>query len=73
MEIGVRVEAEDLLTGEVRHTNSAYLTMVALDENRKPREVPSIVAETADERRRLEEGRMRAKRRKELREKRSKR
>jgi acyl-CoA hydrolase len=73
MEIGVRVEAEDLLTGEVRHTNSAYLTMVALDEKRKPREVPSIVAETADERRRIEEGRMRAKRRKELRERRSKR
>ncbi len=36
MEIGVRVEAENPLTGEVRHTNSAYLTFVALDDERRP-------------------------------------
>jgi acyl-CoA hydrolase len=73
MEVGVRVEAENLLTGEIRHTNSAYLTMVALDENRRPRKVPKIAARTADEKRRFEEGKKRAERRRELRRKRSKR
>jgi acyl-CoA hydrolase len=71
MEVGVRVEAENLMTGEVRHTNSAYLTIVSLDENRKPTPVPRIVAETDDERRRFEEGRVRAQQRKELRQKRN--
>ena len=69
MEIGVRVEAENLMTGDVRHTNTAYLTMVSLGENRKPMEVPKIVARTEDEKRRFEEGRARAQRRKELRKK----
>ncbi len=49
MEVGVRVEAENIITGEVRHTASAYMTFVALDENRKPRAVPPIVPETAEE------------------------
>ncbi len=52
MEVGVRVEAEDLLTGEIRHTGSAYLTFVALDENGRPKEVPSLKLETDTERRR---------------------
>jgi uncharacterized protein (TIGR00369 family) len=69
MEVGVRVEAENLMTGEVRHTNSAYLTLVSLDENRKPKPVPGVVAETEDEKRRFEEGRIRAQQRKELRQK----
>ena len=69
MEVGVRVEAENLMTGEVRHTNSAYLTLVSLDENRKPTPVPGVVAETDDERRRFEEGRVRAQQRMELRQK----
>ncbi|WP_414652927.1 acyl-CoA thioesterase [Humidesulfovibrio sp.] len=43
MEIGVRVEAENLLTGEVRHTNSAYLTFVALDEHGNPRPAPPLI------------------------------
>lgn len=72
MEVGVRVEAENLMTGEVRHTNSAYLTMVSLDEERKPVPVPGIVAETEDEKRRFEEGRIRAQQRKELRHKKNK-
>ena len=67
LEVGVRVEAENLMTGEVRHTNSAYLTMVSLDKHRKPTAVPKIIPETEDEQRRFEEGRMRAQRRKELR------
>jgi acyl-CoA hydrolase len=69
MEIGVRVEAENLMTGDVRHTNTAYLTMVSLGENRKPMEVPKIVARTEDEKRRFEEGKARAQRRRELRKK----
>lgn len=52
MEIGVRVEAEELLTGRRRHTNSCYLTFVAVDRNGRPIEVPELVPETADEKRR---------------------
>jgi acyl-CoA hydrolase len=44
MEVGVRVEAEDPGTGQVRHTNSAYLTMVALDAGGAPAPVPPLVA-----------------------------
>jgi acyl-CoA hydrolase len=59
MEVGVRVEAEDVLTGQVMHTNSAYLVYVALDENGQPVEVPPLIAETPEEERRMEEGRRR--------------
>lgn len=52
MEVGVRVEAENLLTGEVRHTASAYLTFVALDKKGKPISVPALQPETEEERRR---------------------
>ncbi len=52
MEIGVRVEAERPSVGTVRHTNSAYLTMVAVDEHGRPRPVPPLVAETEVEQRR---------------------
>ena len=44
MEVGVRVEAENPRTGEARHTNTAYLTMVALDEDGRPAEVPQLEA-----------------------------
>ena len=52
MEIGVRVEAENLLSGEVRHTASAYLTFVALDKSGRPTEIPSLILETDEEKRR---------------------
>jgi acyl-CoA hydrolase len=52
MEIGVRVEAEDLLSGKRRHTNSCYLTFVAVDADGRPVEVPDIVPESPDEQRR---------------------
>jgi acyl-CoA hydrolase len=52
MEVGVKVFSENVLTGERRHTSTAYLTFVAVDENRRPRQVPPLVLETADERRR---------------------
>src|SRR5512132_3333935 len=51
MEVGVRVEAEELLTGRRRHTNSCYLTFVAVDRNGKPIEVPDLRPETPDEKR----------------------
>jgi acyl-CoA hydrolase len=52
MEIGVRVEAEDLLSGKRRHTNSCYLTFVAVDADGRPVEVPDIVPESPEEQRR---------------------
>ncbi|HEY9449037.1 MAG TPA: acyl-CoA thioesterase, partial [Gemmatimonadaceae bacterium] len=52
MEIGVRVEAENMIAGVRRHTNSCYLTFVAIDRNGRPVEVPPLVAETPTERRR---------------------
>lgn len=55
MEVGVRVEAEELTTGEVRHTASAYLTFVALDADGRPTPVPELIAETAEDRRRFAE------------------
>jgi acyl-CoA hydrolase len=55
MEIGVRVEAEDLLTGEVRHVASAYLTFVAVNEMGKPVEVPGLEQVSDDDKRRAME------------------
>jgi len=52
MEVGVRVDAENPLTGETHHTSSAYLTFVALDDKGKPQLVPPFKPQTADEKRR---------------------
>ena len=52
MEVGVRVEAEDLMTGIRRHTNSCYLTFVAIDRNGRPIEVAGLKPETDEEQRR---------------------
>lgn len=59
MEVGVRVEAENLITGEVRHTASAYLTYVALDKDYKPMVVPPLILETEEEMRRSREAQAR--------------
>ncbi len=59
MEIGVRAETEDLFTGEVRQTVSAYLTYLALDQNGQPKKVPPLVLESDNERRRHREARQR--------------
>jgi acyl-CoA hydrolase len=64
MEVGVRVVAEQPREGTVRHTNTAYLTMVALDGDGRPTEVPPLLAETEDERRR--EGEAQTRRRNRL-------
>jgi acyl-CoA hydrolase len=59
MEIGVRVEAERPAAGTVRHTNTAYFTMVALDEVGRPTAAPPLVVETDEERRREREAQTR--------------
>ena len=52
MEVGVYVQSENLFTGEIRHTASAYFTLVALDSNGKPVGVPPLILETEEEIRR---------------------
>jgi acyl-CoA hydrolase len=59
MEVGVRVEAENPRTGERRQTNTAYLTMVALDDDGNPAPVPGVIAESSDEQRRRHEAEVR--------------
>lgn len=63
MEVGVKVEAEDLATGKIVDTGFAYLTYVALDDEGKPTPVPPIIPETREEKIRYEEARMRRRRR----------
>jgi acyl-CoA hydrolase len=59
MEVGVRVTAENVRTGEKRHTNSAYLTMVALDDEGRPVAVPPLTCEDVHEHRREREAQLR--------------
>ena len=59
LECGVRVDAENPVTGVTVHASSAYLVFVAIDEDGRPRPVPPIVAETDDERRRQHEAQLR--------------
>jgi acyl-CoA hydrolase len=59
MEIGVRVESENPRTGIVRHSNTAYLTFVAIDEDGRPAEVPPAIAETPIQNRRMGEADLR--------------
>jgi acyl-CoA hydrolase len=61
MEIGVRVEAENPLTGQVRHTGTCFLTYVALDKNGKPVQVPRLALQTDEEKRRWTEAENRRK------------
>ena len=52
--VGIRVEAEDINSGETRHTNSCYFTMVSVDpDTKKPRRVPGLILETKDNIRRF--------------------
>jgi len=68
MEVGVRVETEHLLTGERRHTNSCYLTFVAIDKDGKPVAVPPVTPETPEQLRRYEAAKQRRARRLQERE-----
>jgi len=63
MECGVRVEAQDPITGTIRHVNSAYLVFVAVDRGGRPRPVPALIAETDAQRRRQREAKLRRERR----------
>lgn len=55
MEVGVRVEAENPITGSIRHAASAYATMVALGSDGKPTAAPAVIPETDEEKRRFKE------------------
>ena len=59
MEAEVQVTAENPITGDCTHTNTAYLVYVALDETGQPIEVPALIPENEDQRLRIEEGRAR--------------
>ena len=59
MEVGVRVEAENIRSGEVTDTSTAYLTMVAIDDDGRPTPVPPLAPETPDEERRTREAQLR--------------
>jgi acyl-CoA hydrolase len=65
LEVGVRVEAEPWKGGERRHTTSAYLVFVALDDEGRPAAVPPLLVETEDERRRQRQAQIRRQVRKE--------
>ena len=66
MEVGIKVVTEDIQAQVVRHTNSCYFTMVAVDENGKPVAVPPFTPSTPDERRRCEAARLRKQLRQEM-------
>lgn len=66
MEIGVRVEAENIRTGTVRHTNSCYFTMVAVDDDGRPAEVPDLVIDTPAAARRNRAAELRRRLRREI-------
>jgi acyl-CoA hydrolase len=53
LEVGVHVHAENPITGEITHTNSAYLVFVAIDDHGSPCAVPPLLLETDDDRRRF--------------------
>ncbi len=59
MEVGVRVESENPLTGEMTHTASAYATFVALDDHGRPTPIPAILPQGPEESRRYEEAKKR--------------
>lgn len=69
MEVGVRVETENLVTGKVRHTASAYLTMVALGPDGRPMEITPLILETDEQIRRNREAEARRRMRLEERKK----
>lgn len=59
MEVGVKVFAQNPVTGEERHTNTCYATFVALDHDGRPARIPPVLPETDDERRRFDAGKER--------------
>ena len=72
LEIGIKVEAENLLTGVKRHTNSCYFMFVSLDENKKPAKVPPLEIKTEEQKRRFKEAENRIKLRRKIQEEKKK-
>lgn len=68
MEVGVRVESEDLISGVRRHTNTCYLTFVAIDRNGRPVPIPQVIPETPEQQRRYAAAQDRRRRRLEERQ-----
>ena len=66
MEVGIRVEAEDVRARTVRHTNSCFFTMVAVDDDRKPAAVPPLQPLNSEDKRRFIQGKQRRQIRQEL-------
>ena len=66
MEIGIKVVAEDIRAKVVRHVNSCFFTMIAVDDDGRPTKVPALSPQTADERRRFAEAEVRRAMRREL-------
>lgn len=66
MEIGIKVVTEDIRGRTVRHTNSCYFTMVAVDENGQPIPVPSLTPQNGEERNRFEAAKLRRELRQEM-------
>jgi acyl-CoA hydrolase len=69
MEVGVKVFSENVLTGERKHTSTAYVTFVAIDQSGQPHPIPPLILETEDDRRRFHEAGERRRHRLELRHK----
>ena len=65
MEVGVRVDAEDLLTGKTVHVSSAYLVFVAIDEDGRTTALPPVIAESVEERSRMAAAKLRRERRRQ--------
>ncbi len=61
MEVGVKVFSENVLSGERKHTSSAYVTFVAIDQDGKPKSVPPVICKTAEDRRRYRDAGLRRK------------
>ncbi|MBI1869960.1 MAG: acyl-CoA thioesterase [Chlamydiae bacterium] len=59
MEVGINIDAEDLITKIRTHTNTCYFTMVAIDSQGKPQTVPQLILETEEEKRNFEDARLR--------------
>ena len=66
MEVGVKVVAEDIRAKVVRHVNSCFFTMIAVDDDGRPTKVPALSPQTADERRRFAEAEVRRAMRREM-------
>ncbi|MDX9884128.1 acyl-CoA thioesterase [Thauera sp.] len=66
MEVGIKVVAEDIRAKVVRHVNSCFFTMIAVDDDGRPTKVPALSPQTADERRRCAEAEVRRAMRREL-------